>query len=292
MQIHIIPKRGGGRAAGQGTTIPKFDSRLVSGSGNLSGHGPQTACLLDRSRPKRIQLPNALCVSQLDMRSSLLMFVCLLAGTSPRAQIEARGPVIKQARPPDCKPQYFPAGLFSNYPVLSDWEARWYASELRGLKEPSLLEGKIKRGTTAYRFLLIPSFSPSLVIRLVLNSDGTGTLVAKLGANYGEADKTSPRQQTVSVSSEQVNKFLNLIHDADFWSMPTAKSNVVAGADGQEWLLEARQNDRYHVVDRWNGLMETSFSRACNYLQELSALKVELPRRKRATIQQPITSPD
>ena len=226
------------------------------------------------------------------MRSFLTILLGLLASSSLLAQTGTKRPIIKQTKPPDCKPQYFPVGLFSKYPELSEWEARWYASELRGLQEPSLLEGKIERGSAVYRFLLIPPFSPSLVIRLVVNPDGTGTLVAKLGPNRGAQDETFPSQRTVSVSSAQVNGFLNLIHAADFWSLPTAKSEQVRGADGQEWLLEAKQHGRYHVVDRWEGWMEVSYARACNYLQELSPLKVEIPRRKRTTSQQPVTGSD
>jgi hypothetical protein len=42
-------------------------------------------------------------------------------------------------------------------------------------------------------------------------------------------------KQTVFVSSENVNEFFNLLHEADFWSLPTAKSEQ--GPDGQEWLV-------------------------------------------------------
>jgi hypothetical protein len=73
--------------------------------------------------------------------------------------------------------------------------------------------------------------------------------------------------KTLSVSSEQVNEFLKQLHEADFWSLPTAK--FVYGHDGEEWLLEGKRNDKYHVVDRWSGSMEATYSRACNSLQEL-----------------------
>jgi hypothetical protein len=43
----------------------------------------------------------------------------------------------------------------------------------------------------------------------------------------------------------------------------------VGGADGQEWILEAKKNGKYHVVDRWSGWREVSYSQACEYLREL-----------------------
>ncbi len=224
------------------------------------------------------------------MRSWLSIFLCLFAVSSTCGQTSTKRPAIKQTKPPDSKPQYFPVGLFSKYPELSEWEARWYASELRQLREPSLLEGKNRRGYSEYRFLLIPSFSPSLVVRLVVNPDGTGTLVAKLRTNMRGQDENAPREQILAFSSEQVNDFFNLLHEADFWSLPTAKSSN--GFDGEEWLLEGKRNDKYHVVDRWSGTMEGTYSRVCNYLQELSPLKVERRRRRPDTGQESAPAPD
>jgi hypothetical protein len=224
------------------------------------------------------------------MPSLLSIFLCLFAISSTCAQTSTKRPAIKQTMPPDSEPQYFPVGLFSKYPELSEWEARWYASELRQLREPSLLERKNRRGYSAYRFLLIPSFSPSLVIRLVVNPDGTGTLAAKLRTNSRGEDKNAPREQTVTAASEQVNEFFDLLRDADFWALPTAKSE--RGFDGQEWLLEGAWDGKYHVVDRWSGSMEASYSRACKYLQELSPLKAETTRTKRAPRQESAPTPD
>jgi hypothetical protein len=219
----------------------------------------------------------------------LSIFFCLFAISSTCAQTSTKRPTLKQAMPPDSKPQYFPVGVFSKYPEVSEWETRWYAGELRQLREPSLLEEKNRRGYSVYRFLRIPSFWPSLVIRLVVNPDGTGSLVAKRTNSQGE-DESAPWEQSLPVSSEQVNDFLNLLHEAGFWSLPTAKSTY--GFDGEEWLLEGKRNDKYHVVDRWSGAMEATYSRVCNYLQELFPLKVERRRRRRDTGQESATTPE
>lgn len=224
------------------------------------------------------------------MRSLLSILFCLFAISSTCAQTSARHPTIKQTRPPDSRPQYFPVGLFSKYPKLSEWEARWYASELRQLREPSLLEGKNSRGYSVYRLLLISSFSPSLAIRLVVNPDGTGTLATKLRTNIRREDENSPVEQTLAVSSKQVNDFLSLLYEAGFWSLPTAK--YAHGYDGEEWLLEGKRNDKYHIVDRWSGAMEATYFRACNYLRELSPLKVERRRIRRDTSQESAPTPD
>jgi len=227
------------------------------------------------------------------MRLLLSFLLCLCAPIFLYAQTDAKPLAIKQTNPPDANPQYFPVGLFSKYPQLSESRARWYAGELRDLEEPSLRRGKITSGPV-YRFLLIPPFTPSLVIRLTVNPDGTGNLIAGLGTRRNKSRETTPRQQTLSVSPEQVSKFLGLLREANFWSLPSARyeETLVRVADGKVWLLEANKSGKYHVVDRSDGLIEVNFSRACDYLLELSPLKAETGYRTRSTIQQSLPAPD
>jgi hypothetical protein len=227
------------------------------------------------------------------MRLALSFLFSLCALISLYAQTDAKLPAIKQTNPPDTNPQYFPVGLFSKQPQLSESRSRWYAGELRDLGEPSLQLGKIMPGTQ-YRLLLIPPFTPSLVVRLTANPDGTGKLLAKLGTKRSRGGETVPRQQTLFVSPEQMSKFLSLFREANFWSLPTARyeETLVRFADGKVWLLEANKGGRYHVVNRSDGLIEASFSRACDYLLELSPVKAETGYRTRSAIQQSVPTPD
>ena len=227
------------------------------------------------------------------MRLLHSFFLCLCALIPHYPQADARHPPIKQTNPPDANPQYFPVGLFSKYPQLSEWRARWYASELRELEEPSLRRGETMSGTV-YRFLLIPPFTPSLVVRLAVNPDGTGKLIAKLGTKHSRNGEVTPRQQSLSVSTEQVSKFLSLLREADFWSLPSARyeETLVSVADGKVWLLEANKSGKYHVVNRSDGLIEASFSGACDYLMERSPLKAETGYRKPPATRKSLPAPD
>ncbi len=227
------------------------------------------------------------------MRLLLSFLLCLCALISLYAQTDAKHPAVKQTEPPDANPQYFPVGLFSKYPQLSELRARWYAGELRDLEEPSLRRGKIMSGTV-YRFLLIPPFTPSLVVRLTVNPDGNGNLIAKLGTKRSRGGETTPRQQSLSLSPEQVSKFLGLLREAHFWSLPSARyeETLVRVADGKVWLLEANKIGKYHVVNRSDGFIEENFSRACDYLLEVSPLKAETGYKTRSTIQQSLPTPD
>jgi hypothetical protein len=217
------------------------------------------------------------------MRLALSFLFSLCALVSLYAQTDAKLLAVKQANPPDTNPQYFPIGLFSNYPQLSESRARWYADELRDLEDPSLRRGKIMPGTQT-------PFTPSLVVRLTVNPDGTGKLLAKLGTKLGGVGGTVTRQQTLFVSMGQMSKFLSLLREANFWSLPTARyeETLVRVADEKVWLLEANKGGRYHVVSRSDGLIEVNFSRACDYLLELSPVKAETGYRTRSTIQQSV----
>jgi hypothetical protein len=94
--------------------------------------------------------------------------------------------------------------------------------------------GEEMKRMTFIRTLCRPTHS---VIRLVVNSDGTGTLVARLMANSQRKGEASPRGQTLSFSSEQVNEFLKSAARGGFLALSTAKS--VRAFDGQEWLWRA-----------------------------------------------------
>jgi len=179
---------------------------------------------------------------------------------------------IRQTLPPDENPQYFPIGLFSEFADASEWVARWYASELRKLAEPSLWTATPKQGAALFRFTVIPCRAPSFIVRLAVDSDGSGTLTTKWRVrSNGATEASDVRQESMPVGSEQVKKFVELLNDADFWSMPAEKP--AQGLDGQEWLLESKQNGEYHIVDRWNGVMEDSYHKACEYLYKLGFAK-------------------
>jgi hypothetical protein len=228
------------------------------------------------------------------MRLFFSLLLCLCAVSFLCAQNNGHQPLIRQPNPPDNNPQYFPVGLFSRYSRLSDFRTRWYASELRGLQQPSLLEAQVRPGAAVYRFLLIPPFTPSLVISLTLNPDGSGTLLAKLGTRRSRGGETTPKQQTLSLAPAQVNKFLNLVRESNFWSLPSAQpeEGLVRFADGKEWLIEAKESGKYHVVDRSDNAMEVGFSLACDYLQELSPLKTQTGQKRRPTTEQSTSTPD
>jgi hypothetical protein len=199
------------------------------------------------------------------MRGWAPVLLGLVAISGIHAQTKTKH--IQQRFPPDENPQYFPVGLFSEIPGLNEVRARWYASVLRGLEEPSLWSATTKAGEAVYRFTVIPAFAAPFAVRLVVDPDGTGTLIAKWKVREAGAKTGRLEQESLSVGGEQVKQFVELLGDADFWLLSTERP--AQGRDGQEWLLEGKENGEYHVVDRWNGVMEDGYYNACQYIYKL-----------------------
>jgi len=227
-------------------------------------------------RTRRATLRRVQC-SQGHMRRVPLLLFCAFYAVAvfPQAKTAPKKITIKYPFPPDTAPQYSPAGVFHENPQMSYWEARWFASELRSLGEPSLLGKRGVPGTTVYRFTLIPSFTPTFVVRLVIAPDGTGTLhtMTTPRNRRGGGERECPRIDQ-PVTAEQVREFLSLLEQADFWNLDTCLQTrgLDRGLDGEEWLLEGVSNGKYHVVQRWCPSRAYGYRVACQYLLDLSLL--------------------
>ena len=58
------------------------------------------------------------------------------------------------------------------------------------------------------------------------------------------------RRVTKELSLDQWQTVIAGLAEMQFWQMATHGNS--AGAGGAQWLVEARRNGRYHVVDRGN----------------------------------------
>lgn len=182
--------------------------------------------------------------------------------------------------PPDANPQYFPTGVFSQYPDLSDSRSRWYAKHLRAMSEPSLLDTAKNKSSNIYRFLWLRSFHQPIAIRLTIRPDGAGQLIGvemtdKSGYDPGVIATT----QVVEVSQDQIGQFQDLLQTTEYWSMPTVDPRLHEERirDGAQWILEGARDGRYHVVARLSPRNET-YREACLYLLKLSKIEVEANR--------------
>jgi hypothetical protein len=187
---------------------------------------------------------------------------------------------VRAEDPPDENPHYFPKGVFAAGHSDGDSTARWYARNLRALKEPSLFEPPQPLVELTYRFTWLRSWDPPIAIRVVIHADGTGTLTSKMTnrkGGYGPGKLTLA--QTRSIPTSEVSRIQQLISAMDFWKTstePPANGTVVV--DGAEWLLEGAKGADYHVIGRTSPESGPLHELGLFLIQDLSRLKID-PKR-------------
>jgi hypothetical protein len=213
------------------------------------------------------------------MRSvALVCSFCILASlisAQPRAT-----QLITSNDPPDANPQYFPTGVFSEYPDLSDSRSRRYAKQLKAMSEPSLLDAAKNETSDRYRFLWLRSFHQPIAIRLTIRPDGTGELMGvEMTGKSGYDPGVVATTEIVEISHDQIHQFQDLLQTTEYWSMPTVDIRLHEERirDGAEWILEGERDGRYHVVARTSPTNGT-YRDACLYLLKLSKIEVEANR--------------
>jgi hypothetical protein len=108
----------------------------------------------------------------------------------------------------------------------------------------------------------------------VIEDSGAGSIVATVLSGQGGYKPGRVKQrERVSLSSEQVQEFLELIELINYWEMPGSDHSNI-GFDGAQWILEGARDGEYHVVDRWSP-EHGEYRTTCLQLLEWSGLNVE-----------------
>ena len=122
----------------------------------------------------------------------------------------------------------------------------WYSDTLAAFEEPPLSNwADREKIQTAYRFIYIPSFHPSLVIRVWGDILSTPCLqaVTKVGSKVGSEE---PWMLTEAKSLE----LLTAINENKFW--PSITWNLSMGFDGSDWVFEGWNQGKYKGLDAWS----------------------------------------
>ncbi|MEN0047739.1 MAG: hypothetical protein AAF806_11825 [Bacteroidota bacterium] len=147
----------------------------------------------------------------------------------------------------------------------------WYSKHLFAMREPILYDKKFD--AKIYRFTWLRTFNYPITIRLELQEDEC-FLHWKVcnGAGGYEAGKLiTDRRKKIDPKFWEL--FEQRVIKLDFWNLSTNQNTF--GLDGAKWVLEAKTKDQYHVVHRWSPDEESQFYQVCNYLIELTSLKVK-----------------
>ena len=200
------------------------------------------------------------------------------------AQSKPKPFTLKQTKPPDANPQYFPIGVFSKNPDFSEWVARWYASVLRALEEPSLYKSGssassefAKNVTDVYRIAILPTGGNAIAIRVQKHGELYSLSARRLDGQAGYNPGKLVESKDITLSPEDSKTLSILIQNLNFFQMPTEDN--VRGMDGDEWIIEGVSNGNYHVAVRWCAQSYdpgkrnlTAFLDLCKFLVDESTL--------------------
>jgi hypothetical protein len=163
---------------------------------------------------------------------------------------------------------YFPPGLFNGIDY-------YMAEFLSRAGEPSLLASARDSGTLSFRVSsmgFVPRYTSA--VRLSLNADGSGTIVASREAGAAPV----LRQSQDTMPAPDVKRFLQIVEQAKFWTMPSmADDHKGKGIpdkaykmDESVWIFEGVRNREYHVVSR-RGLESRQFKEMVTFLSKYLA---------------------
>jgi len=126
----------------------------------------------------------------------------------------------------------------------------------------------------------LPSFQLPISVRLTVNRDGSGSIVARSVDTHtgiiGKVPSDTGRHvvdKNIVVAKVDVDALLLELQAFSFWSMPTEERQL--GLDGSQWILEGVRRGEYHVVDRWSP-QEGAYSDVCKHLIQLAGVETKL----------------
>lgn len=138
------------------------------------------------------------------------------------------------------------------WPLIGEVEKEWYPEQWMAAREPSffLYSEQDARPKFALRFSYIPSFSPSIFIR-VQEEEGAYTLFAKRMDGAGGYEPGSiASSKKVSLSDQEVADLQQLLRENALFEEEA--DGCSSGFDGSQWLFELVDSQGYRFVKRWS----------------------------------------
>lgn len=153
-------------------------------------------------------------------------------------------PKALETTPGDCPARDFiPA---HRRPVIDAFEAGWFAGDLLGLHEASLVPAKDGERQSV-RVTVLRSFHAPITVRTIERDDGRLHLVAKLGAGSdGCPDVAGCVVDRVLTEAEQAR-----LRPIQARLTQEASYGCNGGPDGSRWIVEASGGGDYRLWHEW-----------------------------------------
>lgn len=159
------------------------------------------------------------------------------------------------------QPKMFPPGSLGRDDEWDRFRSDQFSRCLQSFKEASIWQpSRTHVPGSVYRFMWLRSFHSAISVRLNIATDGTGVLTTKV--SNGCCDCAPPpagteqkpflvRTAVRKIPAPQLRRFLSCVEAVHFWTLHSSK-NVVRGADGADWVIEAFSDGRYQLIDAWS----------------------------------------
>ena len=165
----------------------------------------------------------------------------------------------------------FPRGPL---PLIGEVEAEWYPQQLKAAREPSffLLSEQKTPPEMAIRFSYIPSFSPSIFVRLHKDDDGYTLYAKRLSGAGGYEPGSISSSKRIRLSDQQASELELLLQREALFDEPA--DGCSSGFDGSKWIFETVERQNYTMIKRWSPTEGPAYNLG-RYLVELTGWNFE-----------------
>ena len=205
-----------------------------------------------------------------------------------------------QAEPAD---EYFPEGVFDRYGQKEDYKVEWFSEILIETYEPSIYTMNLDEDQSVYRLLLKGALgSPAVIVRVTIDHvTMTGSAVIKawklvladieqlLAGNPVRIHVYDHIEGTIELDTKQCEEVLSVLEENDFWGITLTLEGhyrEMSTNDGEQWVIEGKQGDRYYVVNRLSPSIDGGIYdpdtpkvyRIGSWLKDLSRILIEFTK--------------
>ncbi|MEH6759444.1 MAG: hypothetical protein V7676_18375 [Parasphingorhabdus sp.] len=177
-------------------------------------------------------------------------------------------------------PEYAKPGLSCGYPsgsvpIVGEIESEWYPKQWLAASEGSYYD--LAQCDTlpefSLRFSYIPSFDPSVFIRIEAEGEGLKLIAKELTGAGGYDPGRLGRSKELRLTDQQAERLQKLLDAEALFQMPSKTCEM--GFDGSQWIFEMVDKDGYKMVNRWSPQKGAPHAVGM-YLVELSGWDLEL----------------
>lgn len=129
---------------------------------------------------------------------------------------------------------------------MDDVERELWSKALRALRERPLWCGEVR--TPAYRFLWLEAFDSPTLVRVWSDGHTWWLHATELDRSGGELGGRVSRQVQRQLTRSEAAVIRQGLGRLDMWNSPAQDARHVL--DGSTWVIEAREANRYHVIER------------------------------------------